>query len=142
MADFKKVFPKVLSNEGANTLTGGFQKWPTDNGNWTGGQVGVGQLVGTKYGITAPEVSKLLGRTATENDIKALSLDNALKIYKARYWDVIRGDEINSDEIAYEIVDMAVNAGVGTVKIAYRVAGLPEQTHMTQELLDVLNNKS
>ena len=32
---------------------GGYQRNPNDRANWTGGQVGVGTLVGTNGGITA-----------------------------------------------------------------------------------------
>jgi lysozyme family protein len=143
MADFKTVFPKVLRNEGGNRLDGGYQKWQDDNGNWTGGKVGVGELIGTKYGITAPELCRLLGRVATENDMKALSLDKAMSIYKPKYWDVVRADEINSDELAYEIVDMSVNAGTGAgVKLACMITGVQPCTHMTDEIIRKLNNKS
>jgi lysozyme family protein len=143
MADFKTVFPKVLRNEGANRLNGGYQDAPEDNGNWTGGHQGVGHLIGTKYGITAPELCKLLGRIATVDDMKALTLDQALTIYKPKYWDVVRADEIKSDDLAYEIVDMAVNAGPGAcVKLACMITGIQPCTHMTDEIINKLNLKS
>jgi lysozyme family protein len=141
MANFEKIFPRVLFNEGADTSTGGYQKWHDDNGNWTGGKVGVGDLIGTKYGITAPELCTLLGRKANETDMKALSIENALKIYRVKYWNVIRGDEIESEELAYQIADEQVNAGGMGIKLAHRIAGLPETTVMTDEVLNILNNK-
>ena len=32
---------------------GGFTNDPNDRGNWTSGKIGVGELKGTKYGISA-----------------------------------------------------------------------------------------
>ena len=47
MADFKTAVLITLEHEG------GFQKNPNDHANWSSGKIGVGTLVGTKYGITA-----------------------------------------------------------------------------------------
>ena len=49
---------------------GGFQKMHNDRANWTGGQVGVGTLVGTKYGITCLDLRGV--------DIQNLTLDQAV----------------------------------------------------------------
>ena len=36
----------------------------TDAGDWTGGAIGVGDAIGTNFGISAPVLSQYLGRTA------------------------------------------------------------------------------
>lgn len=88
MADFNKAVEKVLVNEG------GYVNDPNDKGGET------------KFGISK--------RAYPNVDIKNLTVDKAKSIYKQDYWDKIKGDEIVSDEIAYEIFDTAVNMGVRT----------------------------
>lgn len=83
---------------------GGFQNSPDDPGNWTGGAVGQGQLVGTNFGISAAAYPTL--------DIANLTKDQATAIYQSDYWDVISGDKL---PVAMAIVtfDAAVNSGPG-----------------------------
>ena len=64
---FDVIFDRVLGHEG------GFQADPRDRGNWTGGEVGKGELKGTKYGLAA--------MTYPELDIPALTLAEAEAIY-------------------------------------------------------------
>jgi lysozyme family protein len=44
-------------------------------------------------------------------DIKLLKPDDAAKVYKAEYWDKVRGDEL-PDGVDYAVFDFAVNSGV------------------------------
>lgn len=83
MAKFE-TSAKVVIN-----LEGGLSKDPTDYG-------GV-----TKYGIAKkyyPEV-----------DIENLTLEAALVIYKRDYWDKFLGDKIADQDIATEMLDIAIN---------------------------------
>jgi lysozyme family protein len=57
---------------------GGFQKNPNDRANWTGGQVGVGTLVGTNGGITALDMPGV--------DIEHLTIDQKIAYYLEHYW--------------------------------------------------------
>lgn len=59
---------------------------PHDKGNWSGGEVGVGDLVGTKFGISAA--------AHPDEDIPNLTIERANQIRKEQYWDEIRGDEL------------------------------------------------
>ena len=52
-----------------------------------------------------------------------------LEIYKKGYWDVLRGDEIQRQDVAEELFDTAVNCGPG-----YAIAFL-------QRTLNQLNNR-
>jgi lysozyme family protein len=90
------AFPWILGYEG------GYNDDPQDRGNWTGGQVGVGILAGTKYGISAAAYPTL--------DIKNLTIADALPIAKAHYWDRISGDDLPAP-IALCLFDFAYNAG-------------------------------
>lgn len=61
--------------------------------------------------------------------------------YKKRYWDPIQLDRLNSKELAHQIFDMSVNAGVGSaISLAYELVGLPKSTKYTTLLGDKLAN--
>lgn len=96
---------------------GGYSNDPRDPGNYTGGKVGVGALIGTNWGISAPvlaaELKRLGGAVPTAAIMKNLSYDNAVGIYKRNYWAPIKGDAIKDQRLANAIYDTAVNMGVG-----------------------------
>ena len=81
----------------------GYSSIRTDPGNWTGGRVGRGKLLGTKYGIAANSYPTL--------DIKNLSIDEAAEIYKQDYLKPIRADKLSS-ATAFQLFDFAINSGV------------------------------
>ena len=113
MSFFDEVaFPWVLGTEG------GYQNDPRDKGNWTGGAVGVGQLRGTKFGISAASYPYL--------DIKNLTTADALSIAKRDFWDMFQGDNI-PPAVALCVFDFGYNAGVHeAVKTLQRVLGVAE----------------
>lgn len=84
---------------------GGFQKLHNDRANWTGGQVGVGELVGTNGGITALDMPGA--------DIEHLTVDQKVDYYMEHYWKPLY-NQINSQAIANKLFDMGVLFGVGT----------------------------
>jgi lysozyme family protein len=94
--DFDKAFRAVIGIEGV------YSSDPDDTGNWTGGKKGVGELKGTKYGISAASYPDL--------DIKNLSLVNAKAIYLADFWSALRCDEL-PDMMKLPVFDMGVNQG-------------------------------
>ena len=87
---------------------GGFQEDPTDSGNWTGGKIGVGELKGTNFGISAavfPDV-----------DIKNLTVDAAKALYFSspqHYWNPLYA-EIKDQFLTNKLFDLGVLFGVGT----------------------------
>ena len=70
-----QFFAKILRIEG------GYQNRPDDNGNYCGGQ-----LVGTKYGVSAVAFSVWVGRCPSADEMKAISEDTAYQFY-AWYFD-------------------------------------------------------
>jgi len=82
---------------------GGFQNDPADSGNWTGGKVGVGALVGTKYGISAASYPNL--------DIPNLTLAQAGEIYRRDYWNALNLDTLEDYRMALLMFDSAVQHG-------------------------------
>jgi len=87
-AKFKDAINKTLISEG------GYVNDPQDRGGET------------NFGISK--------RAYPDVDIKNLTVAGAKEIYKRDYWDRVRADEINSQEIANGLFDTAVNMGVRT----------------------------
>lgn len=102
-ADYSQAAANVLVKEGA------YQNNPDDNGNWTGGKKGVGVLVGTNYGISAPAWQRYHGKQPTEANMRAITPAEAKKIYRALFWDYVRGSEIKNQAVAEIIFDAFVN---------------------------------
>ncbi len=95
---FDRAFSLVIGNEGI------YSDDPQDSGNWSGNAVGVGELKGTKYGISAAAYPHL--------DIKNLSLEVAKAIYLRDYW-IPSGAGALAWPMAYVHFDTAVLHGVG-----------------------------
>ncbi len=110
MANFTTAQNKV------KRLEGGYSEDPRDPGNWTGGRVNTGVLIGTNHGISAPVLAAYLGHTPTAWDMKNLAYDTSLSIYKKDYWDKIGGDKLKDQSVAELIYDMAVNQGLGATQ--------------------------
>lgn len=102
-ADYSQAAANVLVKEG------NYQNRENDNGNWTGGKKGVGVLVGTNYGISAPAWQRYHGKQPTEADMRAITPTEAKKIYRALFWNYVRGDEIKNQSVAEIIFDAFVN---------------------------------
>ena len=90
------AFADVVGREG------GYSAERVDPGNWTGGAVGVCELRGTKFGISAGAYPSL--------DIAGLTLADAQATYRRDYWDRVRGDEL---PLALFKFDAAMNNGIG-----------------------------
>ncbi|WP_429565688.1 glycoside hydrolase family 108 protein [Paraburkholderia sp. MM6662-R1] len=97
MDTFPDAFAKLINVEQGLSMD------PTDRGNWTSGKVGVGQLKGTKYGVSAMSYPTL--------DIANLALDDAQAIYRRDYWNKVHADQLPS-VVAFQVFDAAVNSGV------------------------------
>lgn len=110
--NFDEAFKILIGHEG------NFTDDRRDNGNWTGGKVGVGTLKGTKYGIAANSYPNL--------DIKNITLDQAKAIYKRDYWDRVKADQL-SEMVRFHIFDMAVNSGVTRgIKLLQKSVGITQ----------------
>lgn len=96
---FNQICDIVLGTEA------GFTEDTRDPGNWTGGKILVGELKGTKYGISAASYPN--------ENIAALTIDQARSIYRSDYWDMIAGDSL-PPHVALVAFDAAVNSGVTT----------------------------
>lgn len=96
---FLRAFQFVISPK----VEGGLSMDENDPGNWTGGEVGKGELRGTKYGISAKAYPKL--------DIAGLRMDETRAIYERDYWLAARCDQL-PPRLALVHFDAAVNMGL------------------------------
>lgn len=99
---FDRAFELVVGAEGGYTAD------PIDNGNWTGGKRGVGELMGTKYGVAANTYGDMLKKQG--KTIKGLTLNDAKEIYKRDFWDKCQCDKLHN-LIRYPLFSCAVNCG-------------------------------
>lgn len=77
---------------------GGYSNNPADPGR------------ATNMGITQTTLASWRGHPVTVADVKALTADEAGKIYRARYWNAVNGDNLPAG-IDYVCFDFAVNSG-------------------------------
>ena len=96
MALFSLSLNKVLKAEG------GFVDDPDDRGG------------ATNMGITQATLAEWRGKHVTAEDVKALKVEEAAGIYKARYWDKMNLDLVISQSLAEAVMDFGVNAGIKT----------------------------
>lgn len=107
MADFQRFFPTLLQHEG------GFVDDPVDPGGATN--------KGITFGTFKECAQRLLGIAPTLAALKSLSDTQAAAIYKALYWDRIRGDDITLQPLAEIVFDFQVNAGATSAKLLQQV---------------------
>ena len=109
--DFDSCFDRVFINEG------GYQAMRGDRGNWTGGRVGVGELKGTKFGISAMSYPDV--------DIFNLTREQAKEIYYYDFW-LLFDIDLMPSPIRFQLFDAAVNHGWNnTAKILQRALSVP-----------------
>lgn len=125
--NFDEAFKITVGHEGGLTLH------RADRGNWTSGKVGVGELKGTKYGISAMSYPK--------EDIRNLTLDRAKQLYKRDYWDKCRCDELPNG-LRFHVFDTAVNSGVvRALKTLQQAAGSKDDGIIGPATLSAVRSK-
>lgn len=79
---------------------GGFVNHPLDPGGIT------------NLGCTKATWEKWCGRPVTEAEMRALSPADVSPLYKEKYWDKVKGDELPAG-VDYVVFDTAINSGPG-----------------------------
>ena len=103
--NFIKSLDTVLEHEG------GYVDHPEDPGGRT------------NMGITQAVYEKYLGRGVTEEEMRNMKIGDVRLIYRANYWDKVKGDELPSG-VDFCVFDWAVNSGVSRAgKALQRVVG-------------------
>jgi lysozyme family protein len=103
MMNFADAIARVLKEEG------GLTDDPSDPGGLT------------NWGWSLNENPDL-----TAEQIRTMTRDQAAARYKARFWDVVDGDNLPGD-LGWQILDFAVNAGLGTaIRKAQEAVGVAD----------------
>ena len=91
---------------------GGFVNHPRDPGGMT------------NLGVTARTWEDWIGHTPSEKEMRELTPEKVAPLYKRKYWDAIKGDDLPSG-VDYCVFDCAVNSGPGrAAKMLQEVVGV------------------
>jgi len=93
-SNFERCLEKLLHHEG------GFVNHPSDPGGMT------------NLGVTARVWEEWVGHPVNEKQMRNLTPELVAPLYKRKYWDACRADELISG-LDYCVFDVAVNSGVG-----------------------------
>lgn len=114
-SSFDTALARLLAHEG------GYSNHPSDPGG------------PTKYGITIADYRRYVKSDATAADVRAMTVAQAKTIYRARYWDAQRCDELSAG-VDYAVFDYGVNSGIGrSGKVLRRLLALPDRTHQVTD---------
>lgn len=122
MAKFDAALQFTLKNEG------GFVDNPLDRGH------------ATNYGVTTQALSDYLGRPATVDDVKNMSMAQVMGIYLPKYWNQVQGDKLTYQSSATALFDMAVLQGPRqAVKLAQRIVKAVDDGVMGPKSVSAIN---
>jgi lysozyme family protein len=107
-SSYDEALARLLVHEG------GYSNHPSDPGG------------PTNWGITIFDYRKYVNPAATAADVRSMPVEVAKKIYRDKYWNAMRCDEL-APGVDYCIFDYGVNSGTGRApKILRRLVGLPQ----------------
>jgi len=124
-SNFDACLRRLLAHEG------GYSNHPSDPGG------------PTNFGITLADYRRYVKPGATAADVRAMRVEEAVAIYRAKYWDALRCDELPAG-IDDTVFDYGINSGVGRGgKVLRRVLGLADgDWHVTAEVLAALRRRA
>jgi lysozyme family protein len=117
-ASYDLALTRLLKDEG------GYTDHPSDPGG------------PTNFGITLADVRRYWKGNATAADVRAMPQSVARRIYRERYWNALRCDELPAG-VDYAIFDYGVNSGTGrSGKVLRRVLRLSDRgSTMTDDVI-------
>jgi lysozyme family protein len=121
--NFDKCLALLLAHEG------GFVNHPQDPGGMT------------NLGVTKRVWEEWTGHEVDEKQMRALTPALVAPLYKRKYWDAIRGDELVSG-VDYAVFDVAVNSGAGrAIKFLQSCVGVTVDGGFGPRTLDAVNKQ-
>lgn len=137
MAQFEKAYAKVKKFEG------GYANNPNDRGGET--YAGIARVhfpkwkgweIIDKY-KQSQHSSKELNKVLQGNEQLDIMVEH---FYKVNFWNAIKGDEMMNQLVADNIMDFAVNSGVGRAsKYAQRIVGVTEDGEIGAKTVKAIN---
>lgn len=132
MADFLQAHKKTSVNEG------GYANVTGDRGGET--YAGISRVNWPNWkGWKIVDKQKPLKHN---QKIKDPELENqVLDFYKKNFWDVLKADQIENQDIAFRLYDFGVTSGQSrSVKQIQKVLGLKQTGTITDDLIEAINN--
>ncbi len=87
----------------------------------------------TNFGITIYDYRKYRKPDATAADVRTMQVDEAKAIYRSKYWNAQRCDELPAG-VDYAVFDYGVNSGIGrSGKVLRRALKLPDGASVVSE---------
>jgi lysozyme family protein len=121
-SNFELCLKKLLAHEG------GYVNHPSDPGGMT------------NLGVTARVWEEWVGHPVDEKQMRALTPELVAPLYKRKYWDACRADELVSG-LDYAVFDFAVNSGVGrSVKLLQTCVGVNADGGIGPATMAAINN--
>lgn len=115
LASYAVSLDRLLKDEG------GYTDHPSDPGG------------PTNFGITLADARRYWKGNATAADVRAMPQDIARRIYRERYWNALRCDELPAG-VDYAVFDYGVNSGIGRAgKVLRRVLKLSDRTSVVSD---------
>jgi lysozyme family protein len=100
---------------------GGYSNHPSDPGG------------PTNWGITIHDYRKYVKARATAADVRAMPVEAAKRIYRSKYWNAMRCDELPAG-VDYAVFDYGVNSGIGRAgKVLRRLLGLASNSSVVTD---------
>lgn len=116
--NFEQALVLVLRHEG------GWVNHPKDPGGET------------NMGVTKRTWEEWVGHEVDSGSLKNLTVEDVAPLYKQKYWDKIRGDELPSG-VDYALFDLAVNSGTGrAAKMLQQIVGVPADGAIGPKTID------
>lgn len=121
-SSFEEALKFVLHHEG------GWSDDPRDPGG------------ATMKGVTIGVYKEYLGRDVSKDELKNIPQEHLLNIYKTRYWDKAKCDELKAG-VDLSVFDLAVNGGTGrAAKILQRCVGATEDGVIGPKTMALVNS--
>jgi lysozyme family protein len=117
----QQIIPLILKHEG------GFVNHPSDPGG------------ATNKGITIGTFRRFIKPKGTIADLKALTTEQAVVVYKRNYWDVVLADLLPMG-VDYTVADFAVNSGPArAAKVLQKVVGATQDGQIGPATIKAVN---
>lgn len=111
--------------------------------SWEGGYVNDPNDKGgpTNKGITLTTFQSVYGKNKTITDLKNMSTEQWWTIFKTKYWDRYKADQIKDEWIKYILVDWLWGSGKWAIIKVQQLLGLPADGIVGDKTIKAINDK-
>lgn len=109
---------------------GGFVNDPRDSGG------------ATNKGITLTTFQSVFGKDKTVEDLKRMTEDQWWKVFKTKFWDRYKADDIKDEWLRYLLVDWLWGSGNWAIIKVQKLLGLKPDGIVGKQTIDAINSKN